>query len=398
MKTILILGAFDRYNYGDLLFPYMIKHQMEAYQADVEIKYFGLIESDLTEVGGLKTEDIHSFYEYCNGKYGRVNIFIAGGEAILVPWDSLLVSINKNFGKIYSIFRKLKGFVDFNLIAKKIVKGRTTLPYGIVKEDFSSVDSVIYNSLGGSSVNENRIKKFKDVLDRFKLVDYFSVRDTDTYNKLKAHKLDVHLYPDSAILMSKFYPKESTLKDLVSQQILEYVDKYKDRYVFFQSNKGSSAGNEKVIAQSLDLIGKEFNQRVCLCPIGKALAHDDQIGLRHIKDLLKVQADFLEDVTIWDIMYLIANSSCYIGTSLHGAITAMSFDRPYIGVRIKKLNTYLQTWGVKEMNSVVQFNEIPKAFRITRDVSSDKLVKSRMKQFDEIEKSFDKMYPIVFGN
>jgi len=53
-------------------------------------------------------------------------------------------------------------------------------------------------------------------------------------------------------------------------------------------------------------------------------------------------------------MALIANASLYIGTSLHGVITAMSYGLPYVGLNKKqvKVQQYLKTWGVEELSSI----------------------------------------------
>jgi polysaccharide pyruvyl transferase WcaK-like protein len=51
-------------------------------------------------------------------------------------------------------------------------------------------------------------------------------------------------------------------------------------------------------------------------------------------------------------MYLISNSKIFIGTSLHGIITAMSYMVPYIGVfkENRKIDEYLKTWGIDGLN------------------------------------------------
>ena len=47
---------------------------------------------------------------------------------------------------------------------------------------------------------------------------------------------------------------------------------------------------------------------------------------------------------IYDIMWLIKHSALYVGTSLHGTITALSFEVPFVAHGPVKLKNYLETW------------------------------------------------------
>jgi hypothetical protein len=57
-----------------------------------------------------------------------------------------------------------------------------------------------------------------------------------------------------------------------------------------------------------------------------------------------------ESLDVWDICALIAGSSGYIGTSLHGRLVAESFGVPALSLEresgaAKKLRAYLATWS-----------------------------------------------------
>ena len=82
MTKVLIIGSFDRYKYGDLLFPVVIERQLSTYGKDFEFEYFGLVESDLSSVGGLPTKGLKEFYKQCNDPNKPVHVIIAGGEAL----------------------------------------------------------------------------------------------------------------------------------------------------------------------------------------------------------------------------------------------------------------------------------------------------------------------------
>ena len=105
--------------------------------------------------------------------------------------------------------------------------------------------------------------------------------------------------------------------------------------------------NDEQYANMLSNIHKETGLNIILCPIGTALGHSDQDALIKIKKHLGSESSYqlINNPSIWDIMWLIKHSSLYIGTSLHGTITAMSYGRPFAVHGPNKLKTYLDTWG-----------------------------------------------------
>ena len=62
VEDILIIGAFDRYNYGDLLFPIILEKQLQTYGQDFRFQFLGLVKSDLRPQGGIPTQGLKEFY------------------------------------------------------------------------------------------------------------------------------------------------------------------------------------------------------------------------------------------------------------------------------------------------------------------------------------------------
>lgn len=388
MDKILIIGAFDRYNYGDLLFPLIIEKQLNTYGKDFKYEFFGIIKSDLSKEGGKPTKDLQAFYEECNHPDQKVSIIVAGGEALGVTWNSLLAALSSPFQKIHKHHIRINKVLDLNIVAKKLLKGKTTLPFVFDKTDFQSVQSVILNSLGGSGISSGLFDRYAFMKPKLQRADYLAVRDLVTLNNLQQNGVQAHLFPDSAILMSEFYPTE-TLEKRVTQEVLDYVRANRGNYVFFQINKKTTVGKEALIAKELDLIYHESKTGICLCPIGKALNHDDHQALQAVKDKLNSPSTYFDADNVWDIMYLIASSKAYIGTSLHGAITSMSYSVPHVGLIVEKLDAYLHTWGVKGNDFAVAFNQIHQQYKIAAAVPREQLEASRDKQLTEIKKAFD---------
>lgn len=394
MTKILIIGAFDRYNYGDLLFPLVIEHQISATNPDFQFEYFGLIESDLSDVGGLPTKGLKDFYKACSDPANPVHVIIAGGEALGVTWNSLYAALNPLFQRINRSHVKINKVLDLNGWTRKILNGKTTLPFVFDKSDFAGAQSVIMNSLGGSGLGAKAFAKYDFLKEKLQKVDYFAVRDQVTMGNLHANGLTADLYPDSAILISEFYPL-GFLSQRVSPEVVEYVDREGGEYAFVQINKKTTRGHEQVIANGIASIYQQGKTNICLCPIGKALDHDDHEALQEIGSLLECPFTYFDANNIWDIMYLIANSKCYVGTSLHGAITAMSFAVPHVGLKVEKLGAYLATWGMKGNQRAVEFSEIYSQFITATAAINQDLFASRNHQIKEIKKGFDKMIKVL---
>lgn len=387
MERVLIIGAFDRYNYGDLLFPLIIEKQLKSYGKEFKFEFFGIVESDLSREGGKPTQGLAAFYERLSDASQKANVIVAGGEALGVTWNSLYAALSKPFQKIHRHHVKLSKFIDLNRVAKKFLKGKTTLPFVFDQTDFPGLKKVVLNSLGGSGLATGLFERYPFLQYKLQRADYFAVRDKLTVENLKKNKVEAQLFPDSAILMSEFYPTDQ-LKQWVTPAVAEYVEKHAGRYVYFQINKKTTVGRESLIAAELEKIYEDGHTALCLCPIGKAINHDDHEALKAVQDKLQCPSTYFDADNIWDIMYLIANAKAYIGTSLHGAITSMSFAVPHVGLVVEKLDAYLDTWGVEGNKFAVPFNQIYKQYVTATKIQADAYVASRDRQLVEIRKAF----------
>lgn len=390
MKRILIIGAFDRYNYGDLLFPLIIEKQLDSYGIEFQYEYFGLVKSDLSKEGGKPTLGLQDFYAQLADPENKASVIVAGGEALGVTWNSLYAALNKAFQKVHRHHVKLSKFVDLNRIAKKLLKGKTTLPFVFDKADFPGLDKVVLNSLGGSGLATALFNRFPFLRPKLQRVDYLAVRDGLTRENLRRNKVEAHLFPDSAVLMSDFYPA-GLLESLITSEVKQYVKENKGKYVFFQINRKTTVGKEELLAGELEKIYQNDHTPLCLCPIGKALNHDDDEALQALHAVLKCPSTYFDAENIWDIMYLIANAKAYIGTSLHGAITSMSYAVPHVGLVVEKLDAYLNTWGVEGNNYAVPFDQIYKQYITATRIEEKAYQGARDKQLGEIKKAFDLM-------
>lgn len=341
-KRLYILAPNDRFNYGDLLFPYIIRHYFSKYFDD--IKFVSTTMSDLSEKGGIPTDSYSELFKM--DANWENHLIVAGGESLCANWLTILSFVNKNVSFISKLAYKFgqifgKSSVKFfSKIVEILYKTKTHYVFSIGKDEIPHIKTIAYNALGGSWFLNN--KKFdKRTIEILSSVDYFSVRDADTSKALKKNGIKHFLCPDTAILMSEVFSEE-----YLQNHLSIPFERFNGKYIFFQGNHNMWRDKEDCAARQLKILQEKTGYKLCLCPIGTALGHLDQIALKNIsmKFDRTINFELVENPNIFDIMWLIKHAQIYIGSSLHGTITAMSFGVPFVGYGPRKVGAYIEQW------------------------------------------------------
>ena len=350
MKKLFIIAPNDRFNYGDLLFPHIITAYFKAHFD--EIVYCSTTKSDLSDKGGFPTESFHILYNITpeDDNY----LMVAGGECLCVEWGIILSFISERYEKLFLRIDKFtrkwtkeRRWRFRNFVAGKILHAKSYFPFTIGKNELPLFKGIFYNSLGGIGLaRETYILQRRKVRDILKSVDYISVRDKVTGEILHSADIPNTLAADSAILLSDIFAEE-TLLGQINPALRTRLEK---PYIFFQCNETIAMRDMPEIVDEIVKIGQHFDCEICLCPIGTATGHSDDKGLSEIYRRLQNTTVFsachlVENPTIYDIMWLIKHARLYVGASLHGIITAMSFGVPYCGYCVEKVAHYIETWG-----------------------------------------------------
>jgi hypothetical protein len=346
-KELIIYGPFDRFNYGDLLFPHMLEYVFnKLYPNEFTFENFSLVAIDLKEKGGVESANYEDFIEAVNSNKEAI-IIVAGGQCLTSKWDNLYsyISSSYNSARQIPIFGKLLRKTSY---ARKKLNGLSEYPFVIDKTNFNTSVKVLYNCVGGGSektkINKRLIKS-----------DYVSVREQHSFDNLKKSEVPVKMVPDCAIIMSDIYPKEKFITHSAIRKNLYPFLSVDKKYIFVQVSKYKHQNAIDAIVKQLDNLALQHNLELVLCPIGTAGGHEDHIPLQEIfTKLHTVKKHFIENPHVLEIMALIANANLYIGTSLHGVITAMTYGLPYVGLNKKqvKVQQYMKTWGVDGLSSI----------------------------------------------
>jgi polysaccharide pyruvyl transferase WcaK-like protein len=341
-----ILGAYDRFNYGDLLFPLITARELQSRVPDVEIGTFALRKSDLSPFGAAPTRAIGELFDGSFLRDGD-SCIVNGGGVLGVDW--IYVYANTVGPRLNRMLQVIEGRVGQPMLDRLIARlchGRSLAPFVASPADFRERIKVVYNAVGGGAEMLALPELRRHALRRaLREADYLSVRDDDTRELLGA-EAQVHLVPDAAVVMSRHFPLE-VLRERVAANTLHHTA---GPYMVFQSYLDFGRQNEAELVRLLETLFRRTGLPVVLLPIGRYPGLDDQVCLSGLAARLSTPHHLIADhASLFDIMWVIANAALFVGTSLHGQVTAQSYAVPHIGLGTTspKLTSYLRTWGMQ---------------------------------------------------
>lgn len=395
-KNVVLFGAYDRYNYGDNLMPIVFHDYIKKYHADKFEKtnfiFASITESDLSLYRSPKTKAIKDVYStLIDGDA----IIAVGGEILCAPNSTLFLHMPRN-KLVNDVLIKMNSLP----LLRKIVQLSARIcnpmpwdfPYIVDKSKLNEGVKVIYNTVGGS-LNGLRVNKKVELTERLSSADYISVRDTRTQKNLSCIN-DVILAPDSVHIISDLYTDdyiESNVSDSISIKL-------KSEYICFQAAPSKIASSLEDIVSFIKALSVNNQQKVVLLPIGYASGHDDYHLLNRIHNELPTHTELLFDLNLWEIMSVIKNSNLYIGTSLHGAITALTFGVPHFGLNksIYKLDGFLNDWSVAPYNQCYSMKEIETLSKNVAELPRDLLNEAVKINNDAIKNNFNRVVDVIF--
>lgn len=376
---IAIIGAFDRMNYGDLLFPVVLtEHLLKHYGSSVEISYYGHCHSDLTPFGGFITKPLRHLFSSKELPDGSV-IIVAGGEVLAANWIDTLYYLLGKKPWWQRLANRLVGPIAETILIRRYLGCRNIFPYLLRKSDFSKPLAIIYNAVGGANL-ATRNKSFQQsVASILKDADYLTVRDQSSIKILRNTGIDLPnltLAPDCAAVISNLFPLD-ILESKLSNEAIDLKKTLGGRpFITFQMGINFISNSVGIIAEQLNLLTKKTGFTIVLLPIGRASGHEDQIVLGKILPLLGQPAILPRQNTIFDTMWFIANSQLFIGTSLHGAITAMSYGVPHLALTKidSKIPAFLNTWDLPAQSNCEELTDIYSSAQNRLNIPQEQLI------------------------
>lgn len=342
---VALVGAYDRFNYGDLLFPLVTAQVLGASAAAPQTTVYSLTQSDLSRFGALPTQPIGALYDGSFLRDGDI-CMVNGGGVLAVDWIYVYANTLGHLGnRVLQRLERLVGQPRLDRWVAARFGGRACAPFVMQPADFTQQIKVVYNAVGGGAELRNLSDSRRQaVLQALARADYLSFRDDETM-AVVGDLVPAHLAPDSAVLMSRHFPLE-TLVRLASPQAVQAVQ---GDYVCLQAYLDFGQQHLSQIRALIEAIYQQTGLPVLLLPIGRYPGLDDHLFLAALaRQLQTPHILFSDQASVHDIMLAIAKARLFIGTSLHGQITAQSFAVPHLGLGLTspKLAAYLRTWDL----------------------------------------------------
>lgn len=360
MDIINQIGTFDLENYGDLLYPIVLERFLRRQALPHGVRHYSLIGGKAPQHGGYETSPVKELIEAA--QRDRSVIVVGGGDLVRTDWDVIAAHYAKVSRRQVNRLRPtaIAEFVDYRVTQHLPIAGGNKLfaqrfkrrrmnypavgPFLLDPANFFPGSSVSYLSCG---VPHSFISQEKDeVAEVFERAQFVYVRDEQSAEKLRQAGIrrELHVAPDLTVLLSEQFDR-ATEANRGREKLAQFGLDAKRPFLCFQSQPYPGFREEDIVKQ-LEQYRSETQSEIVLLPIG--FCHDDHKFLRNLAKQSRGLLKYLELHSIFDIISVIAASDIFIGTSLHGNITAFSFGIPHLfgPLPVDKTDGFLRVVGL----------------------------------------------------
>ncbi|MDP1928439.1 MAG: polysaccharide pyruvyl transferase family protein [Thiobacillus sp.] len=359
-SPLVLFGAFDRHNFGDLLFP----HLMTALLPERSFGFAGLAPRDLRAFGGHRVKTLASL-----SAARPVHLIHAGGELLTCSAWQAAVMLLDPLEAAAAIARYDNDPAAAAEWAAQQLGTSRTIPYVVGRDALAAPGRLIFNAVGGVEWNTLSAAQRDEVKTALGQADWVSVRDHVTQAALRAEGLDFPLCPDPAVMVAECFG-EVIRKHQQQGAVHAMRDAFPQGYLACQfSADFADDASLDALAQGLSRVAAATGLGLVLFRAGAAPWHDDSALYGRLLHRLPAGSTHLfPSLHLWDICALIAASRGTVGSSLHGRIVALAYGLrrvslipPQQGGRPDKRTAFAETWEPASVPRCVAASQIERA-------------------------------------
>lgn len=340
----LLLGAFDRHNFGDLLFPHIAATLLPGSR----LIFAGLAERDLRPFGGHRTHALARLAAELGNM--PVRIIHVGGEILTCEaWHAALML--QPAAEVPALVARLDAHpAERQAWAHATLGLPSHAPYVVGRRLFPRAQ-LIHAGVGGVGLQHSPLQLQAEVIEVLGEADMVGVRDRRTLAHLHAAGIPAHLMPDPAVLTAERFG--ATIRAHATRgEVAAIGQRFPRGYlaVQFSADFGDDVTLDTLAAQLTEAAAAS-DCGIVLFRAGSAPWHDTLDCLQRLASRLPpATAQIFRSLQLWDICALIAGSRGYCGSSLHGRIVATAFARPRLNVQppqpseAGKVQAYIDSW------------------------------------------------------
>lgn len=403
-RVISQLGTFDVENYGDLLYPLLFRHVLKSRQASLQVCHYSPTAGEAPQQAGFETHSLKTLFD---GSADPRTCVVGGGDLLRTDWDVVASHYATNSRVSFDGLRRSIGPLNaLEYLSRGKIAGLDSTafyahrfrnrwmnypavgPFLIDAENLPAGSTVSYLSCGVphdfSPVERSGVRR---ILDQARFI---YLRDEQSAEKLQRAgvECEIHVAPDLAVTLSDQFDRAEQAHR--AQEILSRsgVDRVRS-LLCFQCQPYPGFDEEEIIKQ-LRRYQERSNSSVVLLPVGHC--HGDQEFLQSLAWRSGGAFKIARFSSIIDIMSVIAASDLFVGTSLHGNITAVSFGIPHLfgplpvdkaaGLfSVMNLPSELKLCSWTEMNDRIDF-----AVDLGRDFFAERAIEAKEKVYQVLDK------------
>ncbi len=342
-RPLVLFGAFDRHNLGDLLLAHVAARMVPRYG----IVAAGLVERDLRAEGGHRVVALSALEM-------PVDVLHVGGEVLTCRCFEAAVMLQAPESAAVAIARYAREPDAGEAWSRRRLHTARRLPYLLAPEEGGRR---LFAGVGGVMFDRLPVLARQEALAALGGADASWVRDRRTQLQLEAAGLQTALAPDPAELVAALFGRRIE-RHATAGPVAALRRRYPQGYLAIQF--GAEHGDDATLAAVAEQLGRiraGTGLGIAFFCAGRAPWHDDRAVYRRLIRRAALEAEVCEATNVWDICALLAHASAVVGTSLHARIVADALLRPAVsllagGDAATKLGAYLETWRAPHHRSV----------------------------------------------
>ncbi|MDP1654738.1 MAG: polysaccharide pyruvyl transferase family protein [Hylemonella sp.] len=364
-QPLILFGAFDRHNFGDLLLP----HIAAALLPERELIFAGLAARDLRAHGGHAVRALSEVRTALGTQ--PVDLLHVGGEILTTTaWQAAVMLLPPD--EVQATLAYLQAQPQEQAAWVQDMTGSAgQAPYVTDRTHWPALQRVLYAGVGGVQLAQSEPGLRAEVLAKLRAADAVGVRDVQTQRTLQAAGIDATLLPDPAVLVAELFGERITQHG-AQGEVAPLRQTFPQGYLAVQCS--AEFGDDT----TLNALAAQLKQVAAACGLGLLLLragaapwHDDLGVLQRLATrLAPATVQVAESLNVWDICALIAHSRGYCGSSLHGRIVAMAYALPRINLRppaspqqAAKQAAFAATWDDANVPATVDVPQLADAMQ-----------------------------------
>lgn len=357
MSPLILFGAFDRHNLGDLLLGCIAAAQAEAHAPARPLLFAGAASRDLRAVGGAQVHGLDALIDHCQQAHADdpqrtpPDLLQVGGEILgCTTWEAavMLAPADRAAALIAAHDRDLAGREAW---AREHLGIRRALPYLASPAQLPAGTRIAHAGSGGVDFARLAAATRQGALADLGAATILHVRDRHTHDTLAAAGISALLAPDPATLVARVLGAAIT-RHASAGEPAAVRERLPSGWITAQvSAEFGDDATLDALAAGLDRLQRETGLGLVLLCAGRAPWHDEPAVLHRLRTRLHepTRCIVAASTHVFDLCALLAGCALCLASSLHARIVAEAFARPAVSLvqasaQGAKLRAYLETW------------------------------------------------------